>query len=113
MFYVFKIKGVHSPSRGFYLLTLFMMEFPDLDHFYHREIQPQYVVPFTIWDIFKWSLRTEIAPSHILHYWIYPFTLLILLALPADRMQSYRWWIFGAMLGWATHLLLDGVIYFI
>jgi hypothetical protein len=113
LFSLLKIKGVNSPSKAFYLFTLFMMEFPDLDHLYSMKIQLKYLVPFTISDLFKWSLRTEVDPLHVLHFWIYPFMFLALLALPSKYLHGLRWWILATFLGWSIHLLLDGVVYFV
>ena len=46
---------------------------------YCMQVKPEYIVPFTIWDLFKWELRMEDNPSNFLHYWVYPFILLALL----------------------------------
>jgi len=90
-----------------------MMEFPDLDHLFGAEVRVGKVVPFTFWDLFRWELRTEYLPFTILHYWVYPFILLALLALPLTSSRKIRWITVGALLGWATHLILDGVLRFI
>ena len=111
-FCILSIGDAHSPSTVFYPLLLFMAEFPDLDHLFWLKIKLRYVVPFTIWDIFRWNLRTEYNPLSFLHYWIYPFILLALLAIPF-KSKGLRWIILAVFLGWTTHLLLDGVIYFV
>jgi hypothetical protein len=97
----------------FYLFTWFMMEFPDLDHLSQTNIKLSQLVSFTFWDLFRWGVRTSYPPFIFLHYWIYPFILLALLALPFQSLRRARWILFGAFLGWTTHLVLDGVLLFI
>lgn len=110
---VLKVREVHSPPRLFYLFTLFMMEFPDVDHLYGMRIQPAQLIPFTVWDLFKWQLRTERYPLTLLHFWIYPFIILALLTLSNKSPKRSRWLLVGAFLGWTVHLALDGVIFFV
>lgn len=110
---VLKVREVHSPPRLFYLFTLFMMEFPDVDHVYGMSIQPAQLIPFTVWDLFKWQLRTERFPLILLHFWIYPFIILALLTLSNASPKRSRWLLVGAFLGWTVHLALDGVICFV
>jgi hypothetical protein len=97
----------------FYLFTWFMMEFPDLDHLSQTNIRVNQIILFTFWDLFRWEARTRYIPFTFLHYWIYPFILLTLLALPFASLRRARWIMFGAFLGWTTHLALDGVLLFI
>ena len=113
IFLVLRLRGIHSPPKLFYPLTLFMMEFPDVDHLYWMQVKPTQIVPFTIWDLFRWELRTEYYTSTFLHYWVYPFILLILLAAPLAGIKRWRWVVVGVFLGWTVHLVLDGVIRFI
>nr|MDO8134779.1 hypothetical protein [Candidatus Njordarchaeum guaymaensis] len=109
---VLKLLGIRSPPTLFYPFTLFMMEFPDVDHLFQMEVTARQLVPFTIWDLFRWQLRTEYLPFTFLHYWAYPLVMLLLLALPL-RLKRAKWVMTGAFLGWSTHLVLDGVLLFI
>ncbi len=91
------------------------MEFPDVDHFFQeggKLPRMSQVIPFTFWDLFRWELRTEYFSFTFLHYWAYPFILLVLLAVPLAWPKGTRWIIFGMFLGWTTHLALDGVMLF-
>lgn len=113
LFLVLRRCGIRSPQRLFYLFVLFMMEFPDVDHLFRIEVRASQVVPFTFWDLFRWELRTEYFPLTLLHYWIYPFILLAMLALPLTSLKKIRWIMVGAFLGWTTHLVLDRAMLFI
>ncbi len=90
-----------------------MTEFPDLDHLSRADIRLNQIVPYTLWDLFRWELRTEYFSFTFLHFWVYPFILLVLLSLPFRSLKRARWILFGVVLGWTTHLALDGVIFFI
>lgn len=89
------------------------MEFPDIDHLYWMRIELRQIIPFTIWDLFNWELRIVDNPLNFLHYWIYPIALLALLALPIKALADRRWYVLGAFLGWAIHLILDGVVHLV
>jgi len=93
-----RMRGIYSPRKLFYLITLFIMEFPDLDHLYWMQIKLEHVIPITIWDLFKWQLRPERYPLTFLHLWVYPSILLGLLALPLACLKKIRWLIGGAFL---------------
>ncbi len=84
-----------------------------MDHLYWMQVRLEYVIPATIWDLFRWQLRPERYPLTFLHLWVYPFILLGLFAVPLACLKKIRWFIAGAFLGWATHLVLDGVIRFL
>jgi len=113
IFLTLRMRGIHSPAKLFYPVTLFMMEFPDLDHLYRMHIKLEHAIPITIWDLFKWQLRPERYPLTFLHLWIYPFILLGLLVVPLTCLKKIKWFIAGAFLSWTTHLVLDGVIRFL
>jgi len=111
LYYVLRFKGIVSLPTLFYPFVFFMTVFPDIDHLHWVKIELEHLVPFTIWDLFEWGLRVESYPKSFLHYWIYPVILLFLLVMPLRDLKGFRWFLFGAFLGWTVHLMLDGVIY--
>ena len=110
LFYIFRLCGVHSPPKLLFPFLLFMMVFPDIDHLYWVEIKLQQLFALTVWDLFIWRLRVQPNPLTFLHYWIYPFVIMGLLAVRSPRV---RWIASAASLGWTVHLILDGIIFFI
>ena len=111
LFIVHRLCEIHSPPRIFFPFLLFMMVFPDVDHLYWMEIKFNHLFTLTVWDLFIWKLRVQRNPLTFLHFWIYPFIILGLLAMPSS--SRVRWIAFGIFLGWTVHLTLDGVIFFI
>ena len=104
LFLVLRLRKIHSPPRLFYTFTFFMMMFPDLDHLYWMRVSSWLIFPLTVWDLFRWSLRTTLNPMTFLHYWVYPFVLLAILGVFLVRGGRTRWIVFGAFLGWTVTL---------
>lgn len=71
------------------------------------------MIPYRIWDLFDWKLRTVHNSLTFFHYWIYPFVTLALLAAPLETSKKNKWIILGVVLGWTVHLALDGAMYFV
>lgn len=113
VFAVIRLIGIHSPPNTFHPLLFFMTLFPDLDHLYWMKVSLHHLIPYRIWDLFDWKLRTVHNSLTFFHYWIYPFVILALLAAPLETSKKNRWIILGLVLGWTVHLALDGVMYFV
>jgi len=98
----------HSPKKIYVVGVLFFI-LPDLDHL--LTWQPSmlgYIFPVTLWDL----LKDIFVPRHplLLHNWIFPASLAVLTVV-GFRYGWSMWKLLAILtLGWAVHLLLDGVL---
>ena len=81
---------------------------PDLDHLLAWD--PKYlqrILPWRLWEGLAFAFRSPVT-STILHMWVWP--LLLLAGGLIGRKKQIGNFLLAAAMGWALHLVLDGVV---
>lgn len=92
-----------------YVFGVFFFLLPDLDHLlYWHPSMWNLIFPLTLEDLLRGIFVPR--PPSFLHNWIFPISIASLTALGLH--YGWREWKYLAILaiGWAVHLILDGVL---